>query len=78
MASGRGRRRGPARSGSPVKIALEAWRALCRDCYPCHAARGHSALYCDAGWALASEVSKARTAVRVATGIRARNQGTLL
>lgn len=78
MASGRGRRRGPARSGSQVKAALDAWRAHCRDCYPCHAARGHSAFYCDAGWALASEVSKARTAVRVAAEIRVRNQGTLL
>lgn len=78
MAAGRGRRRGPAGSGDAVRAALDAWRAHCRDCYRCHAAAGHSALYCDAGWALASEVSRARTAARAAAKVRARNQGTLL
>lgn len=77
MTRRRGRRRGPAGTGGQVSAALEKWRGHTRDCYQCHHNAGHPGLYCDAGYRLAQAVTQARNAARIATEVRARNQGAL-
>jgi hypothetical protein len=70
-------RRKQTRPRNTLDAALREWRAHLKVCYTCHAASGHPALYCGAGWALAATVTQARLAGRTANVATQVRQDTL-
>lgn len=45
-----------------VTLARQAWQAHEKHCSACHLAKGHAAHYCDHGFRLAQEVTRAAAA----------------
>lgn len=73
-----GRRRQVTAAAATAKWARDAWAAHEKLCWRCHSAAGHPGLYCDGGFQLARELSRARAGAALAEEAAARAQGRLL
>lgn len=77
-----GRRKAPpgvqAAARAETRAAVLAWAAHLRLCYQCHAAGGRPGLFCDAGFAIAQDVTRTRAAAAAAGSCPDQAQGTLL
>lgn len=58
--------------------ALGAWSTHLKLCWQCHAAGGRPGLFCDAGFAIAQDVTRTRAAAAAAGSCPDHAQGRLL